>query len=77
MKASTEIKVQRAAFIQLSSAMINSVKAFGINTEIYNQFCPMANNDKGANWLSFEENIKNPYFGDAMLTCGSVEEIIN
>jgi Cu(I)/Ag(I) efflux system membrane fusion protein len=57
--------------------MINTVKAFGINKKIYNQFCPMANNDKGANWLSFQENIKNPYFGDAMLTCGNVEETIN
>jgi Cu(I)/Ag(I) efflux system membrane fusion protein len=77
LKSSTEIKTQRTAFIQLSSVMINSVKAFGINKEIYNQFCPMANNDKGANWLSFQENIENPYFGDAMLTCGNVEEIIN
>jgi Cu(I)/Ag(I) efflux system membrane fusion protein len=77
MNSSREIKTQRIAFIQLSSAMINSVKAFGINKKIYNQFCPMANNDKGANWLSFQENIKNPYFGDAMLTCGNVEETIN
>jgi len=77
LKSSTEIKTKRTAFIQLSSVMISSVKAFGINKEIYNQFCPMANNDKGANWLSFQENIKNPYFGDAMLTCGNVEETIN
>lgn len=77
MEASTDIKKQRTAFIQLSSAMIQSVKAFGINKKIYNQFCPMANDNKGANWLSFQENIKNPYFGDAMLTCGSTEETIN
>ena len=73
----TGIKKQRTAFIQLSSAMIQSVKTFGINKKIYNQFCPMANDNKGANWLSFQENIKNPYFGDAMLTCGSTEETIN
>jgi len=77
IKSSREIKAQRVAFIHLSAAMINTVKAFGINKIIYNQFCPMANNDKGANWLSFQENIKNPYFGDAMLTCGNVEETIN
>lgn len=77
MEASTGIKKQRTAFIQLSSAMIQSVKTFGINKKIYNQFCPMANDNKGANWLSFQENIKNPYFGDAMLTCGSTEETIN
>lgn len=77
LKSSTEVKTQRTAFIQLSSAMISSVKAFGINKKIFNQFCPMANNNKGANWLSFQEKIKNPYFGDAMLTCGNVEETIN
>jgi len=71
------IKMQRTQFISLSSNMIKAVQIFGINKKIYNQFCPMANNDKGANWLSFQENIKNPYFGDAMLTCGNVEETIN
>lgn len=74
---SNTIKIQRTQFISLSANMIKAVQIFGINKKIYNQFCPMANNDKGANWLSFEENIKNPYFGDAMLTCGNVEEIIN
>lgn len=77
MSSSKEIAEQRNAFIQLSSVMIHSVKAFGINKKIYNQFCPMANNDNGANWLSFQENIKNPYFGDTMLTCGNVEGTIN
>ena len=77
MKSSVGIKTQRIAFIQLSSVMIKTVKTFGINKKIYNQFCPMANNDTGANWLSYQENIKNPYFGDAMLTCGNVEETIN
>jgi Cu(I)/Ag(I) efflux system membrane fusion protein len=32
----------------------------------------MANNNKGAVWLSMEEEIRNPYYGDAMLTCGSL-----
>jgi Cu(I)/Ag(I) efflux system membrane fusion protein len=37
----------------------------------------MANNNKGAVWLSAEKDIMNPYYGDAMLTCGNVIEIIN
>lgn len=74
---SDAIKMQRTQFISLSLNMIKAIQIFGINKKIYNQFCPMANNDKGANWLSFQENIKNPYFGDAMLTCGNVEETIN
>lgn len=69
---------QRLEFINLSNALINAVKSFGTNTDnpLYIQFCPMANNDQGANWISKEENIINPYFGDMMLTCGSVEEVI-
>jgi len=37
----------------------------------------MYNNGKGANWLSKEEAVKNPYYGSQMLTCGSVQETIN
>jgi Cu(I)/Ag(I) efflux system membrane fusion protein len=36
----------------------------------------MANNNKGAKWLSSEEQIRNPFYGDVMLTCGSVVEVI-
>jgi Cu(I)/Ag(I) efflux system membrane fusion protein len=36
----------------------------------------MANDNKGADWLSFDKAIKNPYFGDKMLQCGSVEQTI-
>lgn len=41
---------------------------------IYRQHCPMAFNDKGAYWLSEEEEIKNPYFGKKMLECGDVTD---
>jgi len=70
---------QRLEFINLSNALINSVRTYGTNNErpLFIQYCPMANQDQGANWISKEENIINPYFGDMMLTCGSVEEIIN
>ena len=43
---------------------------------VYYQRCPMFNNGKGANWLSKESAIKNPYYGNKMLTCGSVTETI-
>jgi hypothetical protein len=43
---------------------------------IYYQYCPMANKGKGANWLSMENKIKNPYYGTQMLTCGKVLETI-
>ena len=43
---------------------------------LYLEYCPMANNNEGAYWLSNEKQIKNPYFGDMMLKCGSVKETI-
>jgi len=43
---------------------------------VYYQFCPMAIDNKGAYWLSEESDIKNPYFGDAMLTCGETKETL-
>ncbi|OEK05709.1 efflux RND transporter periplasmic adaptor subunit [Roseivirga misakiensis] len=69
---------QRLEFINLSKALINAVKSFGTSFEspLYIQYCPMANNDKGATWISKEEKIINPYFGDVMLNCGNVEEVI-
>lgn len=73
---SSDIKEQRNNFISLSSNLISAVKVFGINQKGYVQFCPMADNDKGAYWLSLEKEIRNPYFGSAMLKCGEVTEQI-
>ncbi len=72
------LKDQRTAFIPLSEATIALVKTFNIlETPIYQQFCPMANQGKGADWLSTEKAIKNPYYGKSMLTCGNVKATIN
>jgi len=43
---------------------------------VYYQFCPMANKGKGANWLSLENKVKNPYYGSRMLSCGKVVETL-
>ena len=42
------------------------------NDTLFVQKCPMANNSEGASWLSKEREVRNPYFGEAMLNCGSV-----
>ena len=69
---------QRLQFINLSKALINGIQSFGTSLEspLYIQFCPMANNYKGATWISLEEEIINPYFGDVMLHCGNVEDVL-
>ncbi|PIQ46853.1 MAG: efflux transporter periplasmic adaptor subunit [Cytophagales bacterium CG12_big_fil_rev_8_21_14_0_65_40_12] len=76
--SNNERDMQRLEFINLSKAFINAVQSFGVEHEspLYVQFCPMANDNKGATWISLNENIINPYFGDVMLTCGSVESVI-
>jgi hypothetical protein len=72
-----KIDHQREHFITLSNNMTSIVKSLKINGEAtYLQFCPMANNNKGAYWLSKENKVKNPYFGKSMLTCGSVKETL-
>lgn len=71
------IELQRKAFTQLSNEMIKLVKNAEISSgELYLEYCPMANGNTGGYWLSNEKEIRNPYFGDKMLKCGSVKETI-
>jgi len=70
------IEKQRATFINISSEIQKLSSIFGTNKTIFVQFCPMANDNGGANWLSTQEKIMNPYFGDKMLHCGSVKATI-
>nr|MDQ3394522.1 DUF3347 domain-containing protein [Bacteroidota bacterium] len=75
---SKSLKDQRRQFETLSDRMIDAVQNFGVQKDnVYKAYCPMAKNDKGAFWLSEFEEIRNPYFGEAMLMCGEVREIIN
>jgi Cu(I)/Ag(I) efflux system membrane fusion protein len=73
-----DIEGQRKAFSVLSKELYKAVKSFGLkNKTIYYQFCPMAFNDTGAYWLSNTKEIRNPYFGDRMLTCGDTRETLS
>lgn len=72
-----KIDHQREHFVTLSANLSSLVKSLKMNVETtYLQFCPMANEGKGAYWLSKEEKVKNPYYGKKMLTCGSVKETL-
>lgn len=68
---------QRDHFNTLSDNMYQLLKVSKQDAPIYYQHCPMANDGKGANWLSKEKAIKNPYYGSAMLSCGKVIETID
>jgi len=68
---------QKAAFANFNKAFYESVKRFGLTgVTTYYQFCPMALNNKGAFWLSESADIRNPYFGSDMLTCGETRDTI-
>ena len=68
------IKHQREHFDMLSKDMYDLVKKFTAGEPIYVDYCPMYNDNKGAIWLSETKEIKNPYFGKDMNSCGSVKE---
>ncbi|MGD9993676.1 MAG: efflux RND transporter periplasmic adaptor subunit [Salinivirgaceae bacterium] len=74
---SSDIENQRQEFATFNLTFYKSLKAFGLsNVTTYFQYCPMANRDKGAYWFSSSKEIRNPYFGDAMLGCGETRETI-
>lgn len=73
---SEDIEQQRQSFASFSDALYHSAKQFGITGEAYYQYCPMAFNDQGGYWLSETREIRNPYFGESMLKCGSTKETI-
>ncbi len=72
----SSLEKQREAFVALSNAMVTLVEGSIVSGEVYQAYCPMANNNQGAYWLASEQEIKNPYFGDKMLQCGSVEKTL-
>ena len=74
-----DIEKQRSFFINLSKDIELVLKTFQIKNQepIFVQVCPMANDGKGASWLSKKEEVENPYYGEAMFSCGDVSEVLN
>ncbi len=77
MKETNDIDHQREHFTSLSKNMYKMLQALKINTtDLYYQYCPMANDGKGAYWVSEKAEITNPYLGKKMPTCGSTKDTI-
>lgn len=72
----SDIEKQRSVFADLTQNIYQLALAFGYNNTLFNNECPMAQNGQGANWLSAEPEIKNPYYGSSMLSCGKIIEEI-
>lgn len=74
---SSDIEEQRVHFYQVSQQLIEVSKSFGVEGVVYQQYCPMAFDDTGANWLSMESQIRNPFLPETMLGCGDIITEIN
>lgn len=72
-----EIEKQREHFEKLSSVILDIVGKWGTGDRdaLYRTHCPMAMDGEGADWMSEFEEVKNPYYGEEMLDCGSVKEV--
>lgn len=71
------IRKQRDFFVTLTSEIEKLIRKQKITSgEIFKQFCPMAFDNKGGYWLSDSKEVRNPYFGNQMLKCGAVKEVL-
>lgn len=75
LTAASNIEEARATLPALTDALEAGVQALPEGTvgTLFRAFCPMAFNDRGATWLSRDEQIRNPYFGSTMFRCGEIQ----
>lgn len=75
--AQTEnLNEQRTSFSNLTAGVESLLSGAVASGEIYKQYCPMAFDGQGGSWLSASQEVRNPYFGDKMLKCGSVRDTL-
>lgn len=65
---------QRKDFSLLSKEMNNLIKMFKTDKKLYQDYCPMYDQGKSGYWISEIKDIKNPYYGSEMLTCGGIHK---
>lgn len=76
LQEAKDLAKQRVAFVSLSEEIYKLAKSSQPALLVYQQKCPMFNGGKGATWLSLNKDVKNPYYGAQMLTCGSTIQTI-
>lgn len=74
--AESEMHHQREHFAMLDKDMVDLVKSVGSDRDLYEQYCPMYDNNKGGAWLSTSDQIQNPLLGSKMPKCGEVQQLI-
>ncbi|MBN2642429.1 MAG: efflux RND transporter periplasmic adaptor subunit [Victivallales bacterium] len=75
--AANELNKARESFEKLSIVLFALIKKYGTaGNTIYQFYCPMVFDNKGAYWFQDHAQLTNPYFGAVMLRCGEkLEEI--
>ena len=76
LAGSSDVTTSRTSFVAFSRLYIDFIKGLDRDDVLFVQFCPMADEGRGAYWLSRENEIKNPYYGATMLRCGETIERI-
>ena len=75
IKGSKDISSARTHFSSLSTQVIKLTETYKLTKAVvYQDYCPIAFNNKGGYWLSETEDIQNPYFGASMLSCGEIKK---
>ena len=74
----TDLGELRALFSALTGGYLAVLRRFGPppGGPLYRIHCPMAFENRGTDWLQSDEEVRNPYYGAAMLRCGEVVEVI-
>lgn len=67
-----DLAAARTAFGDVSSALVTYVEKSGsaLPAGVHIAYCPMVEKP----WLQKNKEIKNPYYGSAMLTCGTIKK---
>ena len=68
-----DLDLLRKAFSDLSDRLYHTLVTFEVQTGGFRMYCPMAFDNNGGFWLSGSEEIRNPYMGQQMLTCGNIK----
>ncbi|MGD8859236.1 MAG: efflux RND transporter periplasmic adaptor subunit [Myxococcales bacterium] len=71
---SPNLPQQRNAFEKLSKAAEQLLRRLGnpLSATLRTAHCPMAFDSRGAGWVQRDGELKNPYYGAAMLGCGEL-----
>lgn len=73
-----DLEAKRRSFQLISDNLYNLIRTVKYDrAAAYYQYCPMAFDNQGAYWVSNNEEIRNPYFGNKMLNCGEVKETLD